>query len=137
MGVEPYLLSSSLIGVLAQRLVRKICTHCVQSYKPSREELLDLQLDPDLEGVVNFYKGSGCAHCFSSGYKGRHGIYELMKMSSKMKAQLTKSPDATELYNHAKADGMKSLRLEGAELVLKGITTSSEVIRVSRNMDEI
>jgi general secretion pathway protein E len=137
MGVEPYLLSSSLIGVLAQRLVRKICTHCVQSYKPSQEELLDLQLDPGLEGVVDFYKGSGCAHCFSSGYKGRHGIYELMKMSSKMKAQLTKSPDATELYNQAKADGMKSLRLEGAELVLKGITTSSEVIRVTRNMDEI
>lgn len=137
MGVEPYLLSSSLIGVLAQRLVRKICTHCLESYEPSRAELVDLQLDPDLQGVITFYRGKGCSHCFSSGYKGRHGIYELMKMSGKMKAQLTKSPDATELYNQAMMDGMKSLRLEGAELVLKGITTSSEVIRVTRNMDEV
>lgn len=132
MGIEPYLLSSSVIGVLAQRLVRKICPHCREEYEPHVEELLELGLDPHVYEGVKFARGKGCHHCFFSGYKGRHGIYELMNMTNSLKDQLMKSPNATELSRLAILEGMKSLRLEGAELVLKGITTSSEVMRVTK-----
>lgn len=132
MGIEPYLLSSSVIGVLAQRLVRKICPHCREEYEPHLEELLELGLDPHVYEGVKFARGKGCHHCFFSGYKGRHGIYELMNMTNSLKDQLMKSPNATELSRLAILEGMKSLRLEGAELVLKGITTSSEVMRVTK-----
>lgn len=136
MGIEPYLLSSSVVGVLAQRLVRKVCSHCKTSYTPGHDELIDLQLNPLEYSGATFYKGAGCPHCFGSGYKGRHGIYELMMMTTKIKQQLARSPDASELCNIAFSEGMQSLRREGAELVLQGITTCSEVLRVTRKMDE-
>ncbi|MFS8564309.1 MAG: type II secretion system ATPase GspE [Rhabdochlamydiaceae bacterium] len=132
MGIEPYLLSSSVIGILAQRLVRTICPTCKVTYTPSNSELRDLGLtDP-----VPFYRGEGCANCFQSGYKGRHGIYELMTMSNGIKKQLLKSGDAVELRECALAEGMSSLRIEGAHLVIQGITTTTEVLRVSRSCSE-
>ncbi|MFT5316963.1 MAG: general secretion pathway protein E [Chlamydiales bacterium] len=135
MGIEPYLLTSSLIGVLAQRLLRKICPHCRESYKPSNEELQKLGLQrKDLDNEV-LYKGKGCNQCFNSGYKGRHGIYELMIMSNKMKRQVTKDSDATNLREIAIQEGMISLRFQGALLVQEGITTVGEVLRVTRNTE--
>lgn len=132
MGAEPYLLSSSVLAVLAQRLVRCICPHCKIAYEPTERELSELQLMPeDLQNGVLF-RGSGCAHCFDSGYKGRHGIYELMVMTSSVKRQLLKSADATALHKEATQEGMTSLRQSGAQLARLGVTTSAEVFRATR-----
>lgn len=134
MGIEPYLLTSSVIAVLAQRLVRAICPHCKASYVPASQELEDLRLSfDDLDKGV-LYKGQGCLHCYDSGYKGRCGVYELMTVDTEIKRQLLKSPDAMELQKVALQKGMSSLRQEGAKLVIQGITTSAEVLRVTRQL---
>lgn len=137
MGIEPYLLTSSVVGVLAQRLVRTICPHCKESYVPSDIELKEMQLMrshlPD--GVL--HKGLGCSACFGSGYKGRHGIYELMILSSSIKQQLLRSADAHQLQKIALEGGLSSLRQEGAYLVRDGITTSAEVLRATRGCDDV
>jgi general secretion pathway protein E len=132
MGIEPYLLASSILGVIAQRLVRQICPFCKIEYQPSDKELADLALPPN--GA--FHKGTGCSHCFETGYKGRHAIYELMPVSGKIKSQVLKSQDAQELRRVALTEGMKTLFEQGVELVSQGITTSAELLRVTR-MDEV
>jgi len=136
MGIEPYLLTSSLLVVLAQRLVRSICPHCKEGYEPSASELEELNLPAKKLDKNLFYKGKGCKHCFDTGYKGRQGLYELMPISSKLKEQILKSADATQLNRIALADGMSSLRREGAQLVRQGVTTTQEVLRVTRQVDE-
>lgn len=136
MNVEPFLLSSTIIGVLAQRLVRKICPDCKTSYQPTERELNSLGLNrSELQQNVLF-KGEGCSLCFGSGYKGRHGIYELMIINNALKKQIVKSPDAVELRKVALETGMTSLLQHGSELVRQGITTVAEVLRVSRGLDD-
>ncbi len=136
MGVEPYLLSSTLVGVLAQRLVRCICPDCKQPYVPQDSELQSLGLDrknlPD--GVL--YKGTGCHSCYNSGYKGRRGVYELMLDSNPIKKQMLHSQDSLEMRKVALANGMKSLLYHGAQLVLQGVTTVTEVLRATRGFEE-
>lgn len=136
MGVEPYLLSSSVVGVLAQRLVRKICRDCIGPYVPSDKELQSIGLTRDeLEGGV-LYKGAGCPHCYGSGYRGRHGIYELMVVNNLINKQIIKSPDAIELRKLALETGMTSLLYHGAQLVKQGVTSVTEVLRASRGVEE-
>ncbi len=134
MGIEPYLLSSSVIGVLAQRLVRKICPHCRYSYIPTDRELGELALKREDLQEGSLFKGKGCDHCFGSGYKGRCGIYELMPVNGSIKRQIVLSADAVELQKVALQSGMMTLRHEGGFLVKEGITTSAEVLRVSRDV---
>ena len=129
MGIEPYLLASSILGVLAQRLVRKICLDCKTSYLPSLEELSELGLKKD---AGRFHKGSGCPSCFGTGYKGRCALYELMPITSKIKTQVLKSQDAEEIRKVALGQEMSSLFDRGVHLVLEGLTTSAEVLRVTR-----
>jgi general secretion pathway protein E len=133
MGIEPYLLSSSVVGVVAQRLVRLICPHCKEVYDAPSAELQELGLHEDSK----LYHGAGCSECFGSGYKGRCGIYELMMVTNPVKRQLLKSADAVELRRVALAHGMTPLRTEGAELVRQGLTTVAEILRVSRGCEEI
>ncbi|HEY4255425.1 MAG TPA: type II secretion system ATPase GspE [Chlamydiales bacterium] len=133
MGIEPYLLASSVLGVIAQRLVRRICSDCKISYTSSLEELAELKL-PAVEQTI--WKGVGCEKCFHSGYKGRVGIYELMLLTPQIKRQVLQSQDAEELRKVACSEGMLSLFSQGVELVLQGITTSAEVLRVTRFMEE-
>lgn len=128
MGIEPYLLASSILAVLAQRLLRQICPFCKEEYIPSEEELIELGLKVKLP----FYQGKGCSHCFETGYKGRQAIYELMPITSNIKSQVLKSQDAQELRKVALADGMKTLFQEGVELVIQGNTTSAELLRVTK-----
>lgn len=135
MGIEPYLLSSSVLGIAAQRLVRCICPYCRISYSPSHSELTDLGLEKEQLSDGKLFKGEGCLHCFKSGYKGRHGIYELMPMYSKIKAQVVKSADAEELRKVAASYHIASLFEQGRQLALRGLTTSSEVLRVTRTGD--
>ncbi len=131
MGTEAYLLSSTVVGVLAQRLVRTICPHCRESYLPTELECKELGID----SIQPFYRGCGCDQCFDLGYKGRHGIYELMAMNHAVKQQILKSADAVELREVALQHGMSALRTNGAQLVLRGITTSAEVLRVTRGYE--
>lgn len=136
MGIEPYLLSSSVVGVLAQRLVRTICPHCCRDYIPSDEELREVGLSRDSLPEGRLFKGAGCPDCFGSGYKGQHGIYELMNVTGPIKRQIVKSADAMELQKVALLAGMMGLRQEGSHLLLKGLTTSAEVLRVTRSVEE-
>jgi general secretion pathway protein E len=131
MGIEPYLLSSTVVGVMAQRLVRAICPHCKESYLPSSQESAEV----GLATPAPFYRGVGCTHCFGLGYKGRHGIYELMTMSHPIKQKILKSADAAELRVIATSQGMVPLRHGAADLIVQGITTSSEVLRVTRGYE--
>lgn len=129
MGIEPYLISSAVIGVIGQRLVRKICPECREKYQPTHEELIELEID-DLN--TQLYRGQGCANCFHLGYKGREAIYELMELDSAIKQQLLVNPDATSLQQLAIKRNMKTMRTAGVARALAGKTTASEVLRVTR-----
>ncbi len=136
MGIEPYLLASSILGVLAQRLLRRICPDCKTRYIPSSEELHDLGLKKEQIAGERLYRGVGCSGCFGTGYKGRLGLYELMPVSGKIKTQVLKSQDADELRKVALSQGMSTLFDRGVELAAVGMTTSAEVLRVTRISEE-
>ena len=126
MEIEPYLIASALEGVIAQRLVRKICPHCKVEYKPSKEEIEKLGLSPD--GDYTFYRGKGCEHCMGSGYKGRIAIFEVLPFDEELKKLVTRTQDATEIRNFALKRGFKTMLQDGVEKILKGITTPQEVL---------
>jgi general secretion pathway protein E len=132
MGIEPYLISSSLIGVLAQRLVRTICPRCREVYNPSEAELLELGIPAHELPHGGLMRGTGCNYCFGSGYKGRRGLYELMLVDQEIKRQLLQTPDAVALRQLALRRGMQGLRARGAKLVAEGVTTLAEILRVTR-----
>lgn len=136
MGVEPYLIASSVVGVLAQRLVRRVCDQCEEKYTPSDEELARIGLSKkDLKNGQTA-RGKGCNACYHSGYRGRHGVYELMPVTSRITAQIARSADAGELRKLAINEGMRTLREDGARLVREGVTTIAEVLRVSRGTED-
>lgn len=136
MGIEPYLLSSSVIGILAQRLVRRICSECRCSYTPSDQELNSIGLSKHQLTDGKLFHGKGCSACFGSGYKGRHGLYELLPVNNEIRRQIVKSPDAVELRNIALNMGMSSLLEHGAELARQGITTVAEMLRVTKAVED-
>jgi len=128
MGVEPYLVCSSLTGVLAQRLVRKICPACRVKIPVNDAALHRF---PQLEDQT-FYKGSGCDECFFTGYKGRIGIYEFLTINSSLKKLILKSQDADSLKEEAVKSGFKDLYHQAMELAKEGLTTLEEVLSVTR-----
>lgn len=136
MGVEPYLLSSTIVGVLAQRLVRRICPECKTAYIPTDREIQNLGINRSDLTNGELYHGKGCSACFDTGYKGRHGVYELMLVNNELRKQIVKSPDAIELRRIALESNMMSLLTHGSYLVKKGITTVAEVLRVTRGVEE-
>lgn len=136
MGIEPYLLSSCVVGVLAQRLVRRICPDCKQAYSPDDRELFSLGLKREALSNGHLFHGVGCNICYGSGYRGRHGIYELMPVNNEIRKQIVISPDAIQLRHLALETGTISLLEHGAELVKQGITTVAEVLRVTRGIEE-
>lgn len=136
MGIEPYLLSSTVVGIVAQRLVRRICQDCKVPYEPTDQELANIGLKRS--DLINgqLFKGAGCAACFGSGYRGRHGIYEMMTVNNAIKRQIVKSADSIILRQVALESGMISLIQHGADLVRQGISTVPEVLRVTRGVEE-
>lgn len=136
MGIEPYLLSSCIVGVLAQRLVRRICPECKEPYQPSDRELQSIGIDPEKCADTLLYRGKGCSHCYNTGFKGRQGVYELMPVNHAINKQIIQSPDAIEMRRVALSEGMISLLGHGAELVKAGSTTVAEVLRVARGIEE-
>ncbi|MBR9981695.1 MAG: type II secretion system ATPase GspE [Desulfatitalea sp.] len=129
-GVEPFLISSSVLAVVAQRLVRMLCEHCKEPYKPDMT-LQALGLRPDRLSKYTFYRAKGCDHCFNTGYRGRIGIYEIMVMGQPLKTLIQKTYDAHQIKQEALKQGMTTLRRDGLEKVLRGITTIEEVVRVT------
>jgi type IV pilus assembly protein PilB len=130
-GVEPYLISSAVNAILAQRLVRKICANCRVPFVPSDEtrQFLELQgLSAD-----QTFKGAGCDRCRKTGYAGRLGIYELMVMDDAMRDIVTRNPDVNQLRKLAREKGLVTLRQDGFQKVLKGMTTVDEILRVTEN----
>lgn len=132
MGIEPFLVSSSLLGVLAQRLVRVICPHCKVSYTPASAELEELGFDPSQIKDPVFYHGQGCSECFETGYHGRTGIYELLLTTEKITKLIMQNADSNIIKKAALQHGMITLRKDGADKVLRGITTIEEVLRVTQ-----
>ena len=130
-GVEPYLVSSSVICVMAQRLVRLVCTHCRTRYVPADPELLELKIDrASLDGGT-LAKGAGCEKCMGTGYWDRTGIYELMSVSEEIKSLVAKRASANVIKQQAIREKMRTLRKDGVAKVLKGLTTIGEVLAVT------
>jgi len=130
MGVEPFLISSSVIGVLAQRLVRTICKNCKEEYTPTEETLRDIGLAG--ESGIKFYRGKGCPKCMNTGYKGRIGIFELMLMDEDIRKLTIAKASHDEIRNHAISSGMISLKQDGIRKVKQGLTTVEEMLRVTQ-----
>ena len=129
MKVEPFLVSSSVIGVLAQRLVRTVCPKCKESYAPTEEALKDIGID--VKSKIKFYKGKGCQACSDTGYKGRIGIYELMIIDDEIRNLIIAKTSAEEIRKEALKKGMIPLKTDGIEKVRSGTTSIEEVLRVT------
>lgn len=135
MGVPAYLAASSVVAVMAQRLVRVVCQKCKQPYTPTDTMLDAAGITPEQAARANFVRGRGCGHCQGTGYRGRMGIFELMLMSSKLR-ELTFNQAPTEHIRRAAiAEGMRTLYLDGIAKVLKGVTTIEEVFRVAKRSE--
>ena len=131
MGIEPFLVSSSVILILAQRLARRICPQCKEEEKAPRQALLDLGFPEQEVDQVKIYKGRGCPACNNSGYKGRVALYELMMLKDEMKQLILEGAPAEELKKAAVNGGMRSLRMSGLTKAREGVTSIEEVLRVS------
>ena len=130
MGIEPFLIASSLIGVLAQRLVRTICPRCKEEYVPTAEEVRGI--GADVHKVKKLWRGRGCGACQNTGYLGRTGIYELMLVDDEVRRLILARVDANSIKSKARDNGMITLQSDGTDKVLAGITTTEEVSRVTQ-----
>jgi general secretion pathway protein E len=133
MGVEDYLLASSLIGVLAQRLVRVICRECKTPQKVESRTLLEAGFPVDgAKPALELFRGAGCSHCHHSGYESRVGVYELLEIGDDMRRRIMSDHDSNVLRAQATKSGMRSLKEDGWNKILAGVTTADEVLRVTQ-----
>ena len=129
LGLEPFLITATLEGIVAQRLVRKICTHCKTEYEPTEEMLMELDLRPEDVGGKTFYYGKGCNNCNRTGYRGRTGIYEIMTFNDELRDLVMNSASTAVLREAARREGMRTLRENGLKAIFDGVTTLDEVAR--------
>jgi len=129
MGVPAFLITATVEGILAQRLVRRICTECRTEFDPSDELLMELQLPLDIARRYKFYFGKGCSRCSNTGYKGRVGLYELLTVTDEIRDAVAAEQSADEIRDIARNQGMTTLRESGLKLIFDGITTIDEVVR--------
>ncbi len=131
MGIEPFLVTSSVIAILAQRLVRVICPKCKEEYHPDEQSLAKIGITPEMFRGKKIYKGAGCPACLNTGYSGRTGIFELLIVNEAIQNLILKTSDSNAIKHKAIEYGMVTLRQNGAQKVLSGITTIEEVFRVT------
>ena len=131
MGIESFLVTSSVIAILAQRLVRVVCNDCREEYTPDEESLHSIGINPEMAAGRKIYRGKGCPSCLDTGYKGRTGIFELMILDDPIKSLILRTSDANAIKRKAIELGLTTLAQDGAQKVLNGITTIEEVFRVS------
>ena len=132
MGVEPFLVSSSIVAIVAQRLLRRLCNECKEAYEPSRQEMKDLGVNPATFNTT-IYRARGCPACLNKGYRGRSGIFELLVVEDDVRALVQQGADAGTIKRKAIEHGMKTLRDDGIRNVLLGVTSLDEVMRVTQD----
>lgn len=130
LGVQPFLTAATILGVLAQRLVRRLCPHCKQETHINEEEWQHLTFDYIMEMPEKVYQAVGCEQCRHTGYKGRVGIYEFMPVSLELKHLISSHATLNELRSQTKKESVEPLRIAGAHKVIEGLTTLEEVLRV-------
>jgi type IV pilus assembly protein PilB len=131
MGVEPFLVSATLIGALAQRLGRRVCDSCKEQYEADPSVLAQLGYVPERpDEKIPLWRGRGCGNCRETGYRGRVGIYELMTVNEEISELMVRRAPVSEVRNAARANGMKTLKEDGLRKVLAGSTTPDEIARV-------
>ncbi|MHC5164785.1 MAG: GspE/PulE family protein, partial [Planctomycetota bacterium] len=129
LGLETFLITATLEGIVAQRLVRKICQNCKAEYEPTEEMLMELELRPEEVGDKTFYYGKGCSQCNKTGYRGRTGLYEIMSFNDELRDLIMNHASTAVLRDAARRAGMKTLRENGLKAIFDGITTLEEVSR--------
>jgi general secretion pathway protein E len=136
LGIPPYLINATLLGVLAQRLVRTLCKQCRRPNEDASREALDAVVKPwKINGSYQPYKPVGCVDCRMTGFMGRMGLYELLTVSEALKHKVNHEPSMDSLRRQAVADGMRPLRLAGALRVAEGLTTLEEVLTGTPPLD--
>jgi general secretion pathway protein E len=130
-GVEPFLISSSLIAVIAQRLVRTLCSDCKEPYQPDDLALKSVGMDPERHSGRQVYRARGCENCFHTGYKGRSAIFEIMVLNEELRSLILKSYDSNVIRKRSLEMNMTSLRQDGVQKLLNGFTTIEEIFRVT------
>ncbi|MBL7068358.1 MAG: type II secretion system ATPase GspE [Candidatus Omnitrophica bacterium] len=131
-GLEPFLVSSSIIGILAQRLIRTVCKDCKEEYTPTEEELRDIGLLERSQKKIKFYRGKGCQKCMNTGYKGRIGIFELMPITDKIRNLIVAKAPVEDIRREALSLKMVTLTANGIDKIVEGLTTAEEVLRVTQ-----
>ncbi len=134
MGVAPFLLAPTLIGVLAQRLVRRVCPQCRETYEPTPAEIREAGAGA-VAGKVPFYRGKGCGYCGGSGYKGRTGIHEVLRVDESIRQLITERASTSQLRRAALRTGLRDLRFDGLRKAVAGATSLEEVIRVTKAVE--
>ncbi len=132
MGIEPFLVTSSVIAILAQRLVRTVCSECRETYMPDEEILNDIGLSTEMAKGEKIYRAKGCQSCLNTGYKGRSGIFEIMILDDSINDLILKTSESNSIEHLAVERGMLTLRQDGAMKALRGVTTVEEVLRVTQ-----
>ncbi len=132
MGIEPFLVTSSVVAIIAQRLIRRLCPECREAYEPDDKALSKIGITRDALGARKFYQKKGCPACTNTGYRGRTAIFEMMLLDDNLKKLILKTSDTNQLVRNAVKSGMTTLLQDGIRKVLEGITTIEEVFRVTR-----
>ena len=132
MGIEPFLVSSAVEAIVAQRLIRLVCQRCREAYQPDEAELAELGVKANPKRRVQIFRAKGCQACLETGYHDRTGIYEFLRMTEGIKGLILKTSDANQIKQAAVAQGMKTLRDDGVRKVVAGKTTISEVLRITQ-----
>jgi type IV pilus assembly protein PilB len=135
MGVPSYLVASSIVAIMAQRLVRVVCQKCKQPFTPSEATLQSAGITPEMVARANFARGRGCGNCQGGGYRGRLGIYELMLMSTKVRELAFSEAPTEHVRRAAQSEGMRTLYWDGVDKAMKGVTTLEEVFRVAKRAE--
>lgn len=130
MGVQPFLVASSVMAIMAQRLVRKNCPKCQQPYKPDPGEMQNFEITPEQLATANWMRGAGCSHCQQTGYRGRTAVYELLVMNGTMREMTFRSEPAQNLRRQARLFGMKTLVEDAVDRALSGVTNLTEVFKL-------
>jgi type II secretory ATPase GspE/PulE/Tfp pilus assembly ATPase PilB-like protein len=135
MGVEPFLLSSTVVACIAQRLVRIICEDCKVAYKPDDEAFRSVGADPERWRDATFYRGEGCEKCRHTGYRGREAVFEILPFWPEIKRLTVERAPANIIKKEALSLGMRTLLEDGWERIVDGITTFEEVLKVARESE--
>jgi len=131
LGVPHFLITTTLVGVLAQRLVRENCPHCIEEYVPTVEEAAVLRMPADKAQTYRFRRGKGCLHCRQTGFTGRTGVFEVLSMTERIRRLVATQAPSTEILKSARDEGMRTLREAAIEKVFRGTTTVTEMVRVT------